>query len=159
MVVEVEDQPTGSISLSGGYSTTQGFLAELAYAETNFLGRGQYVRLSVSDGQYTQGWKASFTEPYFLGQRLAAGFDIFHQVNNQNQYALYENWTTGATVRLGVPITDDLTFQPNYSIYELKITYSERLGQPLRLIASDPIKPGFQEAPSSRSYPPWRSAA
>ena len=79
VIVEVEDQPTGSISLSGGYSTTQGFLAELAYTETNFLGRGQYVRLSVSDGQYSQGWKASFTEPYFLGQRLAAGFDIYHQ--------------------------------------------------------------------------------
>src|SRR5208337_2810295 len=56
VVVEVEDQPTGSISLSGGYSTTQGVLAELAYTETNFLGRGQYVRLSVSDGQYSQGW-------------------------------------------------------------------------------------------------------
>src|SRR5271166_6378112 len=28
VVVEVEDQPTGSISLSGGYSTTQGVLAE-----------------------------------------------------------------------------------------------------------------------------------
>ncbi len=130
VVVEVEDQPTGSISLSGGYSTTQGFLAELAYTETNFLGRGQYVRLSVSDGQYTQGWKASFTEPYFLGQRLAAGFDIFHQVNNQNQYALYQNWTTGATVRLGVPITDDLTFQPNYSIYESKITIPNNSAQP-----------------------------
>ena len=122
VVVDVEDQPTGSISLSGGYSTTQGFLAELAYTETNFLGRGQYVRLSVSDGQYTQGWKASFTEPYFLGQRLAAGFDIYHQANNNNQFALYENWTTGGTLRLGIPITDDLTFQPNYSLYESKIT-------------------------------------
>jgi outer membrane protein insertion porin family len=130
VIVEVEDQPTGSISLSGGYSTTQGFLAELAYTETNFLGRGQYVRLSVSDGQYTQGWKASFTEPYFLGQRLAAGFDVYHQVNNQNQYALYQNWTTGATLRLGVPITDDLTFQPNYSLYESKISIPDTEGQP-----------------------------
>jgi len=130
VIVEVEDQPTGSISLSGGYSTTQGFLAELAYTETNFLGRGQYVRLSVSDGQYTQGWKASFTEPYFLGQRLAAGFDVYHQVNNQNQYALYQNWTTGATLRLGVPITDDLTFQPNYSLYESKVSIPNTEGQP-----------------------------
>ena len=82
VVVDVEDQPTGSISLSGGYSTTEGFMAELAYTETNFLGRGQYVRLSVSDGQYSQGWKGSFTEPYFLGQRLAAGFDVYHSVNS-----------------------------------------------------------------------------
>ena len=130
VVVEVEDQPTGSISLSGGYSTTQGFLAELAYTETNFLGRGQYVRLSVSDGQYTQGWKASFTEPYFLGQRLAAGFDLYHQVNSNNQFALYQNWTTGGTLRLGIPITDDLTFQPNYSLYELKITIPNTASQP-----------------------------
>ena len=130
VVVDVEDQPTGSISLSGGYSTTQGFLAELAYTETNFLGRGQYVRLSVSDGQYTQGWKASFTEPYFLGQRLAAGFDLYHQVNNNNQFALYQNWTTGGTLRLGIPITDDLTLQPNYSLYELKITIPNTEAQP-----------------------------
>ncbi|MGC2786101.1 MAG: outer membrane protein assembly factor BamA [Roseiarcus sp.] len=130
VVVDVEDQPTGSISLSGGYSTTQGFLAELAYTETNFLGRGQYVRLSVSDGQYTQGWKASFTEPYFLGQRLAAGFDLYHQTNLNNQFALYENWTTGGTLRLGIPITDDLTLQPNYSLYESKITIPNTEGQP-----------------------------
>ena len=130
VVVEVEDQPTGSISLSGGYSTTQGFLAELAYTETNFLGRGQYVRLSVSDGQYTRGWKASFTEPYFLGQRLAAGFDLYHQANLNNQYALYQNWTTGGTLRLGVPVTDDLTFQPFYSLYESKIEIPNTAQQP-----------------------------
>ena len=130
VVVEVEDQPTGSISLSGGYSTTQGIMAELAYTETNFLGRGQYVRLSVSDGQYSQGWKASFTEPYFLGQRLAAGFDVYHQVNNNNKYALYENWTTGVTLRLGIPVTDDLTFQPNYALYESKITIPNTTSQP-----------------------------
>ncbi len=129
-MVEVEDQPTGSISLSGGYSTTQGIMAELAYTETNFLGRGQYVRLSVSDGQYSQGWKASFTEPYFLGQRLAAGFDLYHQVNLQNQYALYENWTTGGTLRLGIPVTDDLTFQPNYALYQSKITIPNTSSQP-----------------------------
>ena len=130
VVVDVEDQPTGSISLSGGYSTQEGIMAELAYTETNFLGRGQYVRLSVSDGQYSRGWKASFTEPYFLGQRLAAGFDVYHQNNLKNQYALYENWTTGATLRLGIPVTDDLTFQPNYSLYESRISIPNTSSQP-----------------------------
>jgi outer membrane protein insertion porin family len=142
VIVEVEDQPTGSISLSGGYSTTQGILAELAYTETNFLGRGQYVRLSVSDGQYSQGWKASFTEPYFLGERLAAGFDVYHQVNNNNKYALYQNWTTGVTLRLGVPITDDLTFQPNYALYESKITIPNTYSQPYD-DCSGPNQPWF----------------
>ena len=117
VTVEVEDQPTGSVSLSGGYSTTAGFLAEVAFTETNFLGRGQYVKLSASEGQYSRGWGVSFTEPYFLDQRLAAGIDIYHKEQNPNTWATYSNWTTGATVRLGVPITNEFTVQPNYSIY------------------------------------------
>jgi outer membrane protein insertion porin family len=130
VTVEVEDQPTGSVSLSGGYSTTAGFLAEVAFTETNFLGRGQYVKLSVSEGQYSSGWGVSFTEPYFLDQRLAAGFDVFHKATNQNQWALYETWTTGVNLRLGIPITDEFTFQPNYSIYESQISIPNTSSQP-----------------------------
>jgi outer membrane protein insertion porin family len=117
VTVDVEDQPTGSVSLSGGYSTTAGFLAEVAFTESNFLGRGQYVKLSASEGQYSRGWGASFTEPYFLDQRLAAGVDIYHKEQNPNTWATYETWTTGATLRLGVPITDQFTVQPAYSLY------------------------------------------
>ena len=56
--VDVEDQSTGSFSVSGGYSTTQGFIAEVSVTQTNFLGRGDYSRLAVSAGQYTQGHRA-----------------------------------------------------------------------------------------------------
>jgi len=126
VTVEVEDQPTGSVSLSGGYSTTSGFLAEVAFTETNFLGRGQYVKLSASEGQYSRGWSASFTEPYFLDQRLAAGFDLYRKEQNPNTYASYYNWTTGATVRLGVPVTNEFTIQPNYSIYQSQIKISAK---------------------------------
>ena len=76
--------------------STAGFLAEVAFTETNFLGRGQYVKLSASEGQYSRGWGASFTEPYFLDQRLAAGFDVYHKEQNPNTWATYYNWTTGA---------------------------------------------------------------
>jgi outer membrane protein insertion porin family len=112
VLVEVEDQPTGSFSVSGGYSTTDGAIAEVSVTETNFLGRGQYVKLAASEGQYSRGWSATFTEPYFLDQRIAAGFDIYHKETDPYQYAYYENWTTGVTLRLGLPVTDEFTFQP-----------------------------------------------
>jgi outer membrane protein insertion porin family len=44
--VDVEDQSTGSFSISGGYSTSDGFIGEVSVTESNFLGRGQYVRLA-----------------------------------------------------------------------------------------------------------------
>ena len=57
-------------------------------------------------------------------------FDLYHQVNFNNPYALYENWTTGGTLRLGIPVTDDLTFQPNYSLYQSKISVPNTSSQP-----------------------------
>ncbi len=37
----------------------------------------QYIRVSASGGALTRNYSISFTEPYFLGYRLAAGFDLF----------------------------------------------------------------------------------
>jgi outer membrane protein insertion porin family len=130
VVVEVEDQPTGSFSVSGGYSTTEGAIAEVSITETNFLGRGQYVKLSATEGQFSRGWSASFTEPYFLDQRIAAGFEVYHKETDPYQYADYATMTTGVTLRLGLPITDEFTFQPHYSIYESQITVPNTSSEP-----------------------------
>ncbi len=122
VTIQVEDKPTGSVSLSGGYSTLEGPLVEVAFTETNFLGRGQFVRLSATRGLYSNGWGITFTEPYLFDQRLAGGFDIYHKQQLENIYALYATNTTGINLRLGVPITEQLTFQPNYSLYSSQIT-------------------------------------
>ena len=145
VVVEVEDQPTGAFSISGGYSTVDGAIAEVSVTETNFLGRGQYVKLSASYGQYSQGWAASFTEPYLFDQRMSGGIDIYHKATFPNQYAFYEVWTTGATLRLGLPITDYLTFQPHYSIYESEISIPNTSSQPYN-DCTNPI-PGTTPSP------------
>ena len=54
----------------------------------------------------------NFTEPYFLGRRLAAGFDLFAKQSDVSQYSYYNNFVAGGTLRLGVPITDEITFSP-----------------------------------------------
>ena len=42
--VLVEETSTGEFSVAGGYSTTDGFLAEFSVGERNLLGRGQYAK-------------------------------------------------------------------------------------------------------------------
>src|SRR3982074_3041516 len=39
--VEVAEQSTGDFNISGGYSTTDGLLAEVKVSDRNFLGSGQ----------------------------------------------------------------------------------------------------------------------
>ncbi|MFC7400344.1 outer membrane protein assembly factor BamA [Chelatococcus sp. GCM10030263] len=116
--IDVEDQPTGQFSVSGGYSTADGFIGEVAVSESNFLGRGQYVRLAGSWGQRAQGVDFSFTEPYFLGQRMAAGFDLFSKYTDNTQYSRYTNRVTGGQLRLGLPIDESTTVTLRYSLYQ-----------------------------------------
>ena len=74
-VVDLEEKSTGDFSVSGGYSTTDGALAEVSISERNFLGRGLYAKASVTYGQYARGLSLSFVEPYLLDYRVALGLD------------------------------------------------------------------------------------
>jgi len=128
--VDVEDQPTGAFSIAAGYSTSEGAIGEVSLTETNFLGRGQYLRLAGTYGQRSRGIELSFTEPFFLDRRLAAGFDIFHKMNDETQYSRYKSTTTGGALRLGVPITEEISFGLRYSLYSTKIEIPNTTDQP-----------------------------
>lgn len=115
LVVDLVEKSTGEFSIGGGYTTgdNAGFTVEGSISERNFLGRGQYIRISAGGGKDTRNYALSFTEPYFLGRRIAAGFDVFQQ---SQKYSLYESKTSGATVRFGLPITQNLTTQLAYNL-------------------------------------------
>lgn len=125
LVVQVEDQPTGEFSISGGYSTTDGFIGEVAVSEKNFLGRGQYVRLAGSLGENVQGAEFSFTEPYFLDYRVAAGFDLSWKETTETDYSPYDTSTAAGTLRLGLPLTDELTLGLRYTLSRKEISIDE----------------------------------
>jgi len=128
--VDVEDQSTGSFSISGGYSTADGFIGEVSVTETNFLGRGQFVRLAGQLGQRSNGVDFSFTEPYFLGYRMSAGIDLFSKFSDQTRYSRYENRMTGGTLRLGLPFTEEFTITARYSLYQQEIEIPNEADRP-----------------------------
>ncbi|GGK26428.1 outer membrane protein assembly factor BamA [Salinarimonas ramus] len=116
--IDVEDRPTGSFSIAGGYSTADGFIGEVSLSEANFLGRGQAVRIAGSWGERTSGFDFSFTEPYFLGYRLSAGVDVFSRFSEASNTGRYDSRTTGGTLRFGVPITEQFSVTARYSLYQ-----------------------------------------
>lgn len=128
--IDVEDKPTGSFAVSGGYSTSDGVIGEVSLSESNFLGRGQFVRIAGTLGQRTQGVDFSFTEPYFLGRRIAAGFDLFSKFNDNTNTGLFESRITGGQVRLTFPITEEFSITPRYSIYTTDIEIPNTTSQP-----------------------------
>ncbi|MDD9976570.1 MAG: outer membrane protein assembly factor BamA, partial [Boseongicola sp.] len=74
--VDLEEQPTGSLSFGGAYSTDDGFALLIAFSERNFLGRGQAVTVQLQTGSDNRDTTLSFREPAFLDRDLAFGVRI-----------------------------------------------------------------------------------
>jgi len=113
--VEVEEQSTGELSFGAGYSTSEGVIGDISISERNLLGNGQFLRLRLSGSLERLQVELSFTEPRFLDMNLAAGFDIFHKEVDQTSTSGFKSRKTGATLRLGYPLAEDLYVQNYYT--------------------------------------------
>jgi outer membrane protein insertion porin family len=139
LVVDVQDQSTGSFGIGAGYETgnSGGFKLEASIEEKNFLGRGQYIRVSAGRGGESRNYSLSFTEPYFLGYRLAAGFDIFSDEDESEDF--YSVNTKGFTLRVTAPITEELSTTFRYSYAKLDYTSSDlsQIASPYQHVVTD----------------------
>jgi outer membrane protein insertion porin family len=124
--IDVEEKPTGEFSVSGGYSTADGFISEVSVADRNLMGRGEFAKASVTYGQRTRGVDLSFVEPYLLGYRMAGGIDLFYKQNKASNYVSYDTQTVGVNLRLGFALTEEIALQPHYSIYQQKISLPDQ---------------------------------
>ena len=120
--IDVEEQSTGDFSIMGGYSTANGWLAEVSVQERNLLGTGRFARAAVTYGQYIRSVTLDYAEPYFLDTRSSAGIDLFAKQTIANNYLSYGTESYGGTLKWGLPIREDLSLQLRYSAYTQKIT-------------------------------------
>ncbi len=159
--VDVEEQSTGEFSITGGYSTADGFLAEVSVAERNLLGHGQYAKAAVQYGQRARGFELSYAEPYFLGHRILVGIDLFARQTLSSSYYSYNNETFGGGLRGGFQLTEELSFLARYNAYTQKITLPTYLnncvlspnapGNAWRMPDSSPIAGGTGVNPTSEA--------
>jgi outer membrane protein insertion porin family len=120
--VDVAEQETGDFTFGLGYSTVDGVVGNVSVSERNFLGLGQYVKLSTTLGQYSKALGLSFVQPYLLGSQVSLGVDIFGKENAASSYQSYGSTNYGTSFRLGLPITDAVSAQLRYSIYNQSVS-------------------------------------
>jgi outer membrane protein insertion porin family len=115
VTVAVTEQSTASIQLGLGYSSQSNLVGEFSYVDQNFMGRGQFLKASVSISQISKEYTAAFTEPYFLDRPLAAGIQLF-RAQTDYQQATFEQANTGGTLSFSFPVSE-------YSVVGLNYTY------------------------------------
>ena len=108
VVVHVKEKATGEFSISGGYSSSGGAAANVSFTEKNFLGRGQYLKIGMANGEDDVTYSFAFTEPYFLGYRMSAGIALSSTESDDTDERRYNVDTTSGTLTFGIPITERL---------------------------------------------------
>jgi outer membrane protein insertion porin family len=122
--VEAVDQATGDFNISGGYSTTDGLLAEVKVGDRNVLGSGNSVQAAVSYGQYARGANLSVSVPDGVGNRAVPGAEVFDRQTFASPYQSYGSNSYGGNLTLGMPVTEQTRVLLRYSLYDQSVTLS-----------------------------------
>jgi outer membrane protein insertion porin family len=131
LTVDVQEGKTGQLSFGAGFSSIDGFIGFAEMSQSNFdiknfpyfTGAGQKMRLRAELGFERQDFLLSFTEPYFMGKRLAAGTDLY--VRTSEYLSDYFNeQRVGGDLRLGKEfgsfIRGDLVYKiENVDVYDV----------------------------------------
>lgn len=148
----VEEQPTGELQLSAGFSSLESFILAASIRQRNFRGRGQTVGLSVNYSRYSRAAQLSFSEPYVFDRNISAGLDIYRRDYNSfgftsnSRNRTFEQSTTGFSVRAGVPLTEYLSLIGSYTLNYDDVTldrgtyFSDRDGD--GIFECDPLRAG-----------------
>jgi len=113
-VIQIEEKPTGMISVAGAYSELDDFVAMISVAENNLRGRAERVSIDLElVGRTSYDFK--FYEPYLDSHDTAVDLSIF-DTERQRRFVggaavslaedEFEERRTGATVTLSRPMSD-----------------------------------------------------
>jgi outer membrane protein insertion porin family len=104
----VEEQPSGSITASVGFSQSDGLLLGGSVSQNNFLGTGNKVSVGLNKSDVSQLYNFSFTDPYYTVDGVSRGFSLFHRSYDYKNTDIsnYAADTTGANVNFGYPISE-----------------------------------------------------
>jgi outer membrane protein insertion porin family len=120
--VDLVEQSTGELSFGAGYSTSEGVIGDVSITERNLLGKGQFLRLRLAGSVERLQVDLSFTEPRFLDRNLAAGFDLFHKTVDLSSNQQFRTRTSGGSVRLGFPLTENIWIVNSYTLSNNEIS-------------------------------------
>jgi len=118
----VEEKPTGELSLSAGFSSIENFILQASVRQRNFRGKGQQLSASVNYSSYSKSLELGFTEPYLFDRNISIGGSVYRRDLNSFNFVgnrretTFAQVTTGFQVNVGVPLTEFLSAFGRYSL-------------------------------------------
>ncbi len=141
----VSEKQTGSISFGLGFSSVDSIVGYVTLEQTNFditdwgsfTGAGQRFNAKVQYGTERQDISIGWTEPWFLGKRLALGTELFYRSSSYYS-SEYEQGQAGGQVSLRKPLGKHAYIKGKYRMEKINIDVDDdNIGVALPLGPSD----------------------
>lgn len=126
--VDVEEAQTGSLSLGASYSVNTGPGFVVSFSESNFLGRGQYLGVTLGSGVRNTNSQLTFVEPAFLDRDLRFRFSAYRNLFEPPN-ARYSLSNLGITPSIEFPLRENARLELRYRLSDDRI-YDVDRGDP-----------------------------
>ncbi|MCF6443221.1 outer membrane protein assembly factor BamA [Nereida sp. MMG024] len=104
--VDVEEQPTGSLTFGASYGTNDGFGVAIQFQERNFLGRGQLFSFGFNTADGSESVDFNFVEPAVLDRDLSFGLRGFYGTTD-SEFAAYNTERASLSPSLTFPVSEN----------------------------------------------------
>ncbi len=133
----VEEQPSGSISASVGFSQSAGGIYGVGLAQNNFLGTGNRVNVGAQRSDTFTSVNFAFTDPYWTLDGISRGYNLFYRETDygDSDISTFSTDAYGAGINFGYPISELSRLNFGASIEEIKVkTYDDSASEIIRYV-------------------------
>ena len=121
---DLEEQPSGSISATLGYSQGWGLVLGGNYQENNVLGTGNSLGVGLSFSSYQKSASFNYFNPYYTLDGISRGYNAYYRRLDfdQRNIARYSTDAVGLGVTFGFPIGETQRINFGGTIEQTKLT-------------------------------------
>lgn len=141
--VTVTEQSTGTVNFGAGFSSIDSLVGFLDLTQTNFniggngfRGAGQRFHLGLKYGTERRDFQVSFTEPWFLGQKLSFTTELFYR----DLYYLsdvYDQSNMGGSFNFRKPLGEHSYAELTYTLQNVEVDVAEEASEIIQLEDGD----------------------
>ncbi|MGJ7459547.1 outer membrane protein assembly factor BamA [Halomonas sp. MA07-2] len=124
----VEEQPSGSVSASVGFSQSAGVIYGVGLSQTNFLGTGNRVNVGAQRSDTFTSVNFGFTDPYWTLDGISRGYNLYYRETDyeDSDISTYSTDAYGAGINFGYPINEITRLNFGAAVEDLTIkTYRD----------------------------------
>lgn len=106
----VEEQPSGSVTASLGFSQSSGIILGGSISQNNFFGTGNRVSVGANRSDYQTSLSFDFLDPYFTVDGMSLGYNAFYRTTDYDELDVdvtsYAVDSFGGGFNFGYPVSD-----------------------------------------------------